>query len=147
MPQSSEYLPEPLLGSKMAYIASSTKDELYKNDVPVTLQAYIESAIRVDNRLFERRAERGTFVTTRPNNFNGSFQPPRQFGTPPVQSDPMEIGTLKFSRNSPEEKERRRKLGLCMYCGKADHKIAECPLLKQKGQTQDPSKKSNVQSA
>jgi hypothetical protein len=33
---------------------------------------------------------------------------------------------------SQEEKDRRRKLGLCAYCGSADHAIHACPLARHK---------------
>ena len=44
---------------------------------------------------------------------------------------PMEIDAAKVtisSKLSLEEKERRRKLGLCLYCGKPGHIAINCSL-------------------
>ena len=41
---------------------------------------------------------------------------------------PMEIGSVtKFKPLTEEEKNRRRREGLCMYCGKAGHVALRCP--------------------
>ncbi|KAI8146048.1 hypothetical protein BJV82DRAFT_490996, partial [Fennellomyces sp. T-0311] len=43
--------------------------------------------------------------------------------------------TKKFAPLTKEEKDRRRKLGLCLYCGEAGHEAQSCPK-KLKGKTQ-----------
>jgi hypothetical protein len=35
-------------------------------------------------------------------------------------------------RLSPQEKEERMRKGLCLYCGKPGHVIANCTLIRQK---------------
>jgi hypothetical protein len=53
---------------------------------------------------------------------------------------PMEVNAIpepkekpKFKKLTPEEKERRRREGLCTYCGSNQHKLEECPLRKPQG--------------
>lgn len=53
---------------------------------------------------------------------------------------PMEVNTMpepkekpKFKKLTPEEKERRRREGLCVYCGSDKHQLEACPLRKPQG--------------
>lgn len=39
----------------------------------------------------------------------------------------MEVDALRTKRLTPEEKQRRRDLGLCLYCGGKDHYANACP--------------------
>ena len=51
--------------------------------------------------------------------------------TNPQDPSPMEIGNLKKPRIGPltvEEKSRRFKLGLCLYCGSGEHRVDACKL-------------------
>jgi Ty3 transposon capsid-like protein len=54
--------------------------------------------------------------------------------------EPMDINALhnqkekpKFKKLTPEEKERRRRDGLCLYCGSDKHQLDGCPLRKPQG--------------
>jgi|JI7StandDraft_1071085.scaffolds.fasta_scaffold120524_2 hypothetical protein len=54
--------------------------------------------------------------------------------------EPMDINALhnqkekpKFKKLTPEEKERRRREGLCLYCGSDRHQLDGCPLRKPQG--------------
>ena len=54
--------------------------------------------------------------------------------------EPMDLNAVsdrrekpKFKKLTPEEKERRRKEGLCLYCGSDKHKLDDCPLRKPQG--------------
>ncbi|KAI4874305.1 hypothetical protein NFI96_001219 [Prochilodus magdalenae] len=76
------------------------KDELATRDPPNTLEDLYELAIKLDNRMRERR--RATL------------------GAP----EPVQIGCTLLT---PQEVEQRRREGRCMYCGKEGHKVAQCP--------------------
>jgi hypothetical protein len=54
--------------------------------------------------------------------------------------EPMDLGAMpdnrekpKFKKLTPEEKERRRKEGLCLYCGSDKHKLEDCKLRRPQG--------------
>ena len=54
--------------------------------------------------------------------------------------EPMDLSAVtdhrekpKFKKLTPEEKERRRREGLCLYCGSDKHKLDDCNLRKPQG--------------
>jgi hypothetical protein len=54
--------------------------------------------------------------------------------------EPMDLNAFsdrrekpKFKKLTPEEKERRRKEGLCLYCGSDKHKLEDCNLRRPQG--------------
>jgi len=79
------------------------------------------------------------------SNYSRSTYPqkPRRNGP-----EPMDINAVsdrkekpKFKKLTPEEKERRRKEGLCLYCGSDKHKLEDCNLRRPQGKgTQRPSR-------
>jgi hypothetical protein len=44
----------------------------------------------------------------------------------------MQIDAARYKPLSQGEKDRRRREGLCFYCGSSKHKLLECPI-KPKG--------------
>ena len=100
------------------------KDLLLTLPYPKTLNEAISFAVRCDNRLTERRMER-----IRRRSPKILEYPPFQQQQHPV---PMEVDManelLKFSKKlSAQEKERRRRENLCMYCGGEGHFVDKCP--------------------
>ena len=90
----------------------SVKDDLSGCISPAnTLEDLIIQAGQLDNRRYERRVERKVTGFT-------------QSGTAAVV--PMEIGALSKGKLTPEEKQRRFRLGLCLYCGEPGHRAIEC---------------------
>ncbi|KAI2644696.1 Retrotransposon-like protein 1 [Labeo rohita] len=77
-----------------------------------SLKEFIELTIRIDNLIRSRR----------PTPYNNSSSPTASFSA--LHSEPMQIG---FTRLSPEERERRMRLCLCLYCGKPGHLRSTCP--------------------
>ncbi len=74
------------------------------------LSDFIELTIQIDNLIRSRRFPRSP-----------SFNP-----SPPVSNpEPMQIG---YTHLSSEERERRVRLHLCMYCGQAGHLRSSCPV-------------------
>lgn len=113
-------------------LADNVKDELAARDETQSLEELISLAMRLDNRLRERRRERVSrleFHTTAP------ASPTVPLSFPPVPSsnskssdveDPMQLGRARLT---PTERQRRRRSGLCIYCGQEGHFISACPLL------------------
>lgn len=103
-------------------LRDDVKDLLLNLPDPSTLSEAITQAVRCDNRLFERRQER--------RSSSGLYRadaatPTRQINT--SMPEPMQIDASKVLRLSQEEKDRRRKEDLCLYCGDKGHKAHNCP--------------------
>jgi hypothetical protein len=86
-----------------------------------TLDDTIKYAIKVDNRLFEFSKQ------------EGQLSNPVRAPTVALGPVPMEIGSVttpvhpKFHKLTDEEKTRRRREGLCLYCGQPGHLAHSCP--------------------
>lgn len=89
--------------------------ELSRQEAPKTLAALITACIHI-----ERRLARDAAAKPDPS--------PRALVMPPnSQMDPTEpVGGARM-RLSKEEKERRRKMNLCLYCGNGGHFADTCP--------------------
>ena len=135
-----------LLGIFYKGLKDELKDELAVRDETSSLEELISLAIRLDNRLRERRRERsGKHSST-------SFPPPSKFPSRPAFSgpsrhppdsgpprpspdtqvspffmeEPMQLGRMTLT---PSERQRRLRQRLCFYCGQAGHVSAGCPSL------------------
>lgn len=108
------------------------KDELAARDMPLDLWQYVSKVVELDNRLRERETQRRT----------QPLRPRQKFSTPiSAQSldsrgstsndgvQPMDLDAAKVRRGplSQEERARRRRLNLCMYCGGEGHDVKTCP--------------------
>ncbi len=87
------------------------QSELACRDKGKTLEQFINLAIRLDNLLRSRRLPRSSFSTA-------------AMATAPPAAEPMQIGVTHLSG---EERERRVRLNLCLYCGLPGHMRASCP--------------------
>ncbi len=112
-------------------------------EVPADFSEFANLAIRVDNRLFERKMDRNSATNNknqfssfnthnysqenskRNNNFksNNNNNNSNSNGVQPMD---MDI-TKKFKPLTNEEKERRRNNNLCLYCGNPGHVATVCP--------------------
>ncbi|KAI2644730.1 Transposon Tf2-6 polyprotein [Labeo rohita] len=86
--------------------------ELACRDEGLNLNQYIDLSIRIDNVMRARKPTR-PFTTPLP------YQPSAAAGP-----EPMQIRTTKLTT---EERERRIRNHLCLYCGEAGHIRATCP--------------------
>ncbi|KAL0150452.1 hypothetical protein M9458_054269 [Cirrhinus mrigala] len=86
--------------------------ELACRDEGLTLEQYIDLSIRVDNVMRARKSSR-PFTSV-----------PLTAPTAEAAPEPMQIGTTKLSL---EERERRLRSNLCLYCGQPGHIRANCP--------------------
>ncbi len=92
-------------------LSAELQSELACRDEGKTLDQFIDLAIRIDNLLRSRRQLR----------FSSA---PVGATAPPPDSEPMQIG---FTHLSVEERERRMRGNLCLYCGLSGHMRATCP--------------------
>ena len=108
------------------------KDALaLSNQDPETVQDLSQLAIRLDNRIHERKIDsrRGP---SRPQPQASTFTrpPQRTFERKSNGPAPMDLDGTKVKKFQPltdQEKKRRRDNNLCLYCGAAGHKVSECP--------------------
>ncbi|QRV93691.1 Retrotransposon gag protein [Ceratobasidium sp. AG-Ba] len=106
-----------------------------------TLDQLIERSISGDNRIHEFQSATASKATpwTAPKakSSTTSATPAPSSSTPAPSASssgpvPMELGAAHVAGLlDPSEKERRKKLGLCVYCG-GQHSTDDCQLLKEK---------------
>jgi hypothetical protein len=105
------------------------KDALALSDKTLkTVQDLANFAIRIDNRLFERRQEN----RRNPTPMRHTPTPPIGPRTPitfPSGPTPMvlDANRPRFQPLSPEERQYRMRHGLCLYCGQKGHVAIACP--------------------
>ncbi|XP_039980330.1 uncharacterized protein LOC120788552 [Xiphias gladius] len=80
-------------------------------DLPKSFEGLVELAIKIDNRMQERERLRGA---TGPG--SAPFSP---------KEEPMQLGRTRLSQ---QERQRRQREGLCLYCGEMGHFLAQCPV-------------------
>jgi hypothetical protein len=134
------------------------KDEIARVGRPHTLKEMMDTALRIDNRLYERSLERGsgtqftstTTTSTRSFGGNKSYSNNSSF-TPRSSPSTGTTTSTTYTRQSfpsrndratsslpinnkgkltSEEYQRRKDQDLCLYCGSKDHTVAKCPLAK-----------------
>ena len=134
----SEWGENSLCDTFLHSLSEDIKDHLAPLDLPSKFDSLVALAIKIDNRLHERRMEKARC----------NDRPPAQWGQPspfrfpapssvPVRpadsasvspsgkEEPMQLGRTPLSS---EERQRRRREGRCLYCGKLGHFLAACPL-------------------
>ncbi|KAF7640826.1 hypothetical protein LDENG_00011620 [Lucifuga dentata] len=109
-------------------LADYVKDELVSHDLPTTLDGLINLTIRIDLRIQARRRERFQRSARRQSpqhrrRISTVINPSRPDS--PGGPEPMQLGRTSLM---PEERERRRQLNLCLYCGQAGHFVSRCPV-------------------
>ena len=115
-------------------LKESLKDELARQERPSKLAEFVELAVRLDNRLYERKLERSGQKPT-----FGKKNQSKPKAEDNTWGDPMEIDTIKKGRSqkkrhrksfTDEQKKwfRERK---CLNCGKPGHYAKECRTTKQ----------------
>lgn len=118
-----------LQGAFRRGLCEGVKDELATRDEAASLDALISLAIRVDNRLRERRRERGArppqpAPVRHPHPGSHSTFSPGPQTLAPTEVEPMQLGRARLTE---EEKQRRRQTNACLYCGEGGHYAASCP--------------------
>lgn len=105
-----------------------------------SFEAYIKEAIRIDHcnqdlAATDNRPARSTIPA--PERSPTRARVPPRDRAPPAPKPAVHSPASPRARNAPrtprgplsdEEKQRRRDLNLCMYCGKQDHAVDGCPI-------------------
>ncbi len=136
-----EWGDKALMAQYYSGLKPKVKDALaYLDRDFVTLKDLSDTAIRLDNRLFERDQD-GKRSTTAPHKPSSGGPRPAQSNRPtgnPSNNGPAPMD-LDAARNrpaykplTPEERQRRLQNKLCLYCGEANHQAANCPNKKSK---------------
>ncbi len=119
-------------------LSEQLKDELAVRDETASLDSLISLAVRLDNRLRERRRERSFQppaprssslpavqpLISQPSESPATRQPLPTLSRPSPDPEPMQLGRARLS---PEERLRRMSSRECLYCGQKGHFIASCP--------------------
>jgi hypothetical protein len=97
-------------------LKDSVKDEMARSGKPEDLNAMIDLAVRIDNRLFERSLEKkGHYPTSHGMN--------RKSGRNFSSHSPMELDATAHQRKPPSKEvmDKRRRDKLCFECGLPGH--------------------------
>lgn len=122
------------------------------NKSPV-FDTYVLQCIELDNRLHNRELERksnskgSSSHSHRPERHDNqarAAQPASTSAASTSQVVPMEIDAVKRGPVSAEEKARRKREGLCFYCGQGKHRIDECPNMSAKAKAAYAAKPRNA---
>lgn len=123
-------------------LKEGVKDLLVNIKRANTFDAFVEQCIEFDNRLHNREVEKK--LTSKSSSSRSSDRQdsrprvstapvPVPAAAPAVSSAvPMEIDAVKRGPITADEKARRRREGLCFYCGQGKHRIEDCPNMSAK---------------
>lgn len=110
------------------------KDELAVKDDFEDLDSLITAAIKLDNRIRERRRDRTRqssprmFASPQARMFSNTPLPLMSVDSPNVSKgseEPMQLGRTHLT---PNERLRRIQAGECIYCGQRGHFLSTCPV-------------------
>lgn len=120
-----------LIDAFLEGLSETLKDQMAPLEMPGDLDGVIALAVRIDGRLQERwRQRQRPPASSTWHEGRSQFQRP-EMATPPVpvpEDEAMQLGRTKLSL---EEKQRRRREGLCLYCGLPGHMAKLCTLKDQ----------------
>lgn len=126
-------------------LKESVKDVLINIKRSHNFDIFVEQCTEIDNRLHAREVEKRAANKSAPRTDKSAPRPQARAPAPtpapapaptvaPAASGviPMEIDAVRRGPLSTAEKERRRKEGLCLYCGQGQHTISNCPNMSAK---------------
>lgn len=123
-------------------LAPRIKDDLSKVPWPSTYDELVSVTRSMDQRYWARRDEESHELRRVPRTSPGFNPAPSAFSAPPSPASsahpdkrdkrsatPFDLSGIlgPDGKLTPAEKQRRRELGLCMWCGSGDHLRPECP--------------------
>lgn len=116
-----------LCGIYVNFLSDQLKDQLTTRDDPGSLDELISLSIKIDNRLKERRRKKNYISHNPPLSTCQASELVRkshaQHQDP--EPEPMQVGRTRLT---PEERQRRFKEKVCIYCGQGGHFVANCPV-------------------
>lgn len=124
----SSWNPDALRDTFLHGLADYIKDALVSHDLPQTLDGAIELAIRVDLWVQARRRDRRRGSLMRQEGAGPDSSPGPSLGVSGTEPELMQLGRTALT---PEERLRRRRTNLCLYCGGPGHFISACPVKSQ----------------
>lgn len=146
---------EPVVDKAIEGLKPSLKDELArKEDRPSSLSELVKFIVPLDNRLHVREIEKKKETNPTSSNIRQTTVPntrvtsstqtttssTRVDNAPRTSSSTTNSSTrIELPRGplSEEEKDRRRKNNLCMYCGQPGHGFLDCPLKRANDQRKE----------
>lgn len=129
----SKWNEEALQGAFLNGLNESIKDKLATRDEPADLHSLVSLSIKLDNRLRERRRERGgqphlggqvSQPSTSQVSPPRSRLPPVPGSIPRMEEEPMQVDRARLP---PTVRQQRLQARECLYCGDATHILATCP--------------------
>lgn len=107
-------------------LSETLKDLLAARVLPETLDGLVDLAIRIDQRMRERLKERSEEARPLAPKSHSTI---RRCSGSSISSDSSGAATqLGHTRLNPEERQRRFRANLCLYCGGAGHVVRTCPV-------------------
>jgi hypothetical protein len=112
-------------------LREEVKDELVRVDRPTDLSRMIELAVKINNRLYEQRRERDNtrrwrqmgqkyYLRYKTNPSQGQSTVPRT-NDDPYGPRPIDLDATRHKKITEEEKKRRLRDQLCLYCRHKGH--------------------------
>lgn len=108
-------------------LRDDVKDLLLTLPDPQTLNEAISQAVKCDNRLFQRRQDQRSWISSRQDTTRHASTMSASSMNSHSDIEDMQIDAVRFKPLTPEEKKRRMEKGLCLYCGDEGHKAGNCP--------------------
>lgn len=118
---------EALMVSFLNGLSEAIKDDLAIREPASDLEALIDQAIKLDNRLRERNLHRQSVPT-----LSASPAPFPMLTVPQDSPEPMQLGRARLS---PSERDRRFRERCCLYCRMQGHFRSACPELSGNGKS------------
>ncbi len=97
-----------------------------------TYEALVKQAISIDQRSHQRRLESKSESGSSSNGSNISWSPSNTHNTNNSPKPTQRFESKPRGPLSEEEKARRKRLNLCVYCTDPKHSVADCPLIASK---------------
>uniref|UniRef100_A0AAY4B9U5 Retrotransposon gag domain-containing protein n=1 Tax=Denticeps clupeoides TaxID=299321 RepID=A0AAY4B9U5_9TELE len=105
-------------------LADHIRDEMTGKEASQTLDAAVDLALRIDQRILTRPPPAQRW--SRPPSTH--MPSPPRFSFPGAAASPAAEEPMQLGRLPQGERDRRWREGLCAYCGSSEHRRPQCPL-------------------